>query len=76
MNQITAWRRLTNDGHEYAFAVDAPEQRHYYEFVEFIRMFDQKDSEKMKEMLTISLAVSEIMEKARNQAGIVFDNDR
>ena len=76
MNQITAWRRLTNDGHEYAFAVDAPEQRHYHEFVEFIRMFDQKDSEKMKEMLTISLAVSEIMEKARNQAGIVFDNDR
>lgn len=76
MNQIDAWRRLSNDGQERAFAVDAPEHRLYYEFVEFIRMFDQRDTKKAEELLTVSLTVSEIMEEARKQEGIVFENDR
>ena len=39
-------------------------------------MIDNYDENAVNEMLEISLIVSEIMQEARLQEGIVFDNDR
>ena len=47
-----------------------------YEFKEFIRMIEQNDVTKAAKMMEVSLTVSKIMNEARNQEGIVFDNDR
>ncbi len=49
--------------------------RMYYEFAEFIRMIDERDFEEQEHMLEISLAASQLMEKARIEQGIVFDAD-
>ena len=46
--------------------------RLYYEFVEFIRIIDEKDMDKAKEMLDISITVSEIIEEARKSIKVVF----
>ena len=47
-----------------------------YEFKEFIRMIKEKDFNKQREMLQISLDICKLMENGRIQEGIVFDNDR
>ncbi len=47
----------------------------YYEFTEFKRMIENKDYEKMNELLSISETVSYILEKGRKDAGIYFDAD-
>ena len=46
------------------------------EFKEFIRMVDEKDYATAAERLKQSVIVSELMQEARLQAGIFFDNDR
>lgn len=50
--------------------------RMFYEFVEFIRMVEEKDFEKQKKMLQLSYDIAKVMEKARKSAGIFFDNDK
>ena len=76
VNQMTAFRRIDNSGEEYPFAVEEPQHRLCYEFMEFIRMCDGQDTARVKQMLEISLAVSEVMERARKEEGVVFANDR
>ncbi len=49
--------------------------RLYPEFKEFVRMVDEKDTEKAKKMLQTAYEVSKVMEQARIEKGIVFDND-
>lgn len=39
-------------------------------------MIEQNDVTKAAKMMEVSLTVSKIMNEARNQEGIVFDNDR
>lgn len=46
-----------------------------YEFKEFIRMIKEKDYQKQQAMLKLSLEISRVMKKGRDQQGIVFDND-
>ena len=47
----------------------------YYEFVEFIKIINSKNYEKVREMLEITLITMEIQTKARKQAGIIFHAD-
>ena len=76
INQIRAFEYINNDNEVTTIDLDEGNHRLYYEFTEFIRIIDKNDKEKAAEMLEISLTVSEIMEKARKQQGIVFDNDK
>lgn len=75
VNGMQAYHEEDNKGTGRDFISDVKTHRMYYEFMEFIRMIDEQDYDKMNEMLEISKAVSRTMEKARKEAGIVFDND-
>jgi len=49
--------------------------RMYHEFVAFVEMIDNKQYDKSRQMLEISLITMEIQTKARNMAGIKFASD-
>ena len=47
-----------------------------YEFKEFIKMIKEKNYQKQQEILNLSLEISKVMKKGRDQQNIVFDNDK
>ena len=47
-----------------------------HEFKEFAKIYHEKDYEKMKAGLDVSLAVIQTAEKARKQVGIKFPCDK
>lgn len=55
---------LTNDNH-----------RMKYEFEEFLRIFQEKDFNKSNELLSHSLDVMEVLDKARVSSNIIFPED-
>ncbi len=75
LSQMTEYEICYNDG---TSEVKSFEKKHrlIYEFKEFIRMMEEKDVKKQKEMLDLSLLISKLMEEGRMQEGIVFDNDK
>lgn len=76
INQLTKFKFINNQNEETVIDKDEQKHRLYYEFKEFILMIDEHDEKKVNEMLQISLTVSEIIQEARQQEGIVFDNDK
>lgn len=76
INQLRKFQFINNQNDEKIISEDEEKHRLFYEFKEFIRIIDQQDKNKAHKMLKISLIVSKIMEEARLQEGIVFDNDR
>jgi predicted dehydrogenase len=76
VNGMQVYHEEDNKGVGRDFASDAKTHRMYYEFMEFIRMIDEKDYDMMHKMLKISQDVSLTMEMARKNAGIIFDNDK
>ena len=76
VGQLVSYELNYNTGECEEFKIENPEHRLYYEFVEFIRIINEKDVVKAKNMLEISIIVSEIMEKARKQQGVIFENDK
>lgn len=76
INQLTKFKFINNQNEETVIDKDEQKHRLYYEFNEFILMIDEHDEKKVNEMLQISLTVSEIIQEARQQEGIVFDNDK
>ena len=75
VNSMTGFEFSDNKGNIENFKIENIEHRLYYEFVEFIKIIDGKEISRSKEMLNISLTVSEIMEQARKQQGVVFENE-
>lgn len=75
VNQLREYQLIFNDGISENKCFEKDVHRLYYEFKEFIRIIKEKDIHKASKMLQISLTVSEIMEEARKQMNIVFDND-
>lgn len=65
-----------NDGTHEEYSYEKDVHRMYYEFVEFIRVIDEKDYAKANEMLEVSSIASELMEKARKVGGVIFKNER
>ena len=76
INQLTKFEYINNNNEVETVDLNEGKHRLYYEFKEFIRMIEQKDVTKAAKMMEVSLTVSKIMNEARNQEGIVFDNDR
>ena len=75
VNQMTEYKILYNDGREELRQFGQTEHRLYYEFAEFIRMIREQDYEKQQKMLELSLNISRLVTKARQEEGVVFDND-
>lgn len=66
---------LMNDGSSSVINENNYEHRMVNEFIEFIDMINNNDSEKGYKMLEHSLIVSEIQTIARNKSGIIFPED-
>ncbi len=75
-NQMRMFTLNDNKGNSKEFAYNEEDHRLLYEFQEFIKMIDGKDYDRMNRMLEKSSMVSQVMEQARKQAGIVFPNDK
>lgn len=75
ISQMTSYKIIDNQGNEEEKTFNKENHRLLYEFQEFIRMIEEKDYSKQKKLLDQSLVIAKIMEKARKQEGIVFDND-
>ncbi len=73
MSQMESYEFMPNIGETVRYGTENPENRLYYEFKEFQRMIRERDWEKEKRMLEISLIVSGILEEARTQNGIFTD---
>lgn len=76
VNQMVEYTFIDNQGNETNYHFDEGKHRLYYEFIEFKRMIERKDYQQQEKMLNLSLEISRIMEKARQQQNIVFDADR
>ncbi len=70
VSQMEGYELLLNDSEVVEYKPSNMENRLYYEFMEFQRVIKEKDWEKEKEMLEVSLIVAEILEEARRQNGI------
>ena len=76
MNQMTEYTFIDNKGHQTKYEFPQDQHRLYYEFEEFIRIINEKDFEKAQAMIELSLQVAQVMEKGRQQEGVIFDNDQ
>lgn len=75
-NQMRKFTLNDNKGNSKEFAYSEEDHRLLYEFQEFIKMIVGEDYDRMNRMLEMSSMVSQVMEQARKQAGIVFTNDK
>lgn len=66
---------LHNDGSSQTFNENTFEHRMVNEFIEFIKMVQDKDYDRCYEMLEHSLIVCEVAETARRKGGVVFPED-
>ncbi len=75
MNKATTFTLELNDGTQTKMEFSENHHRLYYEFMEFIRMVDEKDYEESRRMLDLSIAISELMEECRWTEKIIFSSD-
>ncbi|MCD7840482.1 MAG: Gfo/Idh/MocA family oxidoreductase [Erysipelotrichaceae bacterium] len=76
LNSLDVFDFVDNKNQIISFGESMKEHRLYYEFVEFNRIINELDFDKADELMETTKIVSEIIEEARKQAGIVFDNDK
>lgn len=74
-NVVKGFHLLKNDGSEDYFNLQKHEHRMYYEFVEFVKIIENKDFQRAEEMMENSLIAMEIATQARQSAGVVFKAD-
>ena len=74
-NQMRSYVLGDNKGEQQEFKFNEQDHRLLYEFEEFIRVIDNLDFDKANQMLEISSIVSQVMQEARKQAGVVFPSD-
>ena len=75
VNGMMSYDLVYNNGESQTYTDYSDSHRLYYEFIDFIRAIENNDYSYMEERLSEICIVSKIMEEARKQAGIVFDND-
>ena len=76
VNSLTEYELINNHQESNLYDFDEGKHRLYYEFKDFISIIDNKDYNRANQMLEISLIASELMQTARKQVGIQFDNDK
>lgn len=75
VNRMCGYTLVDSRGNQRVRDFDDGRHRLYHAFAGMLRMIGQRDFAKAEELLDMSCAVSRILEEARRQAGIVFDND-
>lgn len=75
-SQMTEFTIIYNNGEQKVQTFEREQHRLYYEFVEFIRIIEQRDMIAADALMEKSFIATELMEIARKQEGIVFDNDK
>lgn len=76
VNNMRHYTFMKNNGETEHEDFDEKTHRMFYEFEAFIRIIDGHDRQASKEALVYSLMASELMEKARKEKGVQFDNDK
>lgn len=74
-NTVADFKILKNDNTETAYNEQDGKHRMYFEFVEFVKIIDNKDYQKANDMMEKSLIAMEIATKARQSAGVTFIAD-
>lgn len=74
-NQAAQFQLLKNDKSEYTFDEQHGQHRMYFEFVEFVKIFETHDEQKVHQMMDKSLIAMKIATLARQSAGIAFPAD-
>lgn len=74
-NGLRGFELLKSDGTSEEYDLQGDTHRMYYEFVEFVKMIENKDYQRAEEMMEKSLIAMEIATKARQSAGVVFSAD-
>lgn len=75
-NNASRFKLLKNDKSEYDYDEQHGQHRMYYEFVEFVKIFEQKDYDRAQEMMQKSLIAMKIATLARKSAGVEFPADK
>lgn len=75
VNQLSGFEYIDHNMESCKIEMDFSKHRLFYEFQECITIIQNLDWEKEKKMLEISCSVMQIMDVARKQAKIIFDND-
>ena len=75
-NNASRFKVLKNDQSEIEYNEQNGKHRMYFEFVEFVKIIEQKDYQRAEEMMEKSLIAMEIATKARQSAGVVFAADK
>ena len=76
VSRICEYELSDNHGNTETVSFEKERHRMYYEFIEFIRIIEQKDFQTAEKMLDISMTAAEILTEARKQTGIIFPADR
>lgn len=75
-NNTSRFKLSKNDKSEYDYDEQHGQHRMYFEFVEFVKIFEQKDFDRAQEMMKKSLIVMKIATLARKSAGVEFPADQ
>lgn len=74
-NNASCFKLLKNDQSEYEYDEQQGKHRMYFEFVEFVKIVDEKDVERAELMMQKSLIAMKIATLARQSAGVKFPAD-
>ncbi|WP_028041779.1 Gfo/Idh/MocA family protein [Candidatus Stoquefichus massiliensis] len=74
-NNVSDFKVIKNDNSETLYNEQNEKHRMYFEFVEFVKIIENKDYLKAEEMIKKSLIAMTIATKARESAGVVFSAD-
>ncbi len=75
-NNVSRFKLLKNDKSEYDYDEQHGQHRMYFEFVEFVKIFEQKDFDRAQKMMQKSLIAMKIATLARKSAGVEFSADK
>ena len=76
VNNASSFQLLKNDKTQTTFDEQHGTHRMYFEFVEFVKIIDEKDYQRAEDMMEKSLIAMRIATKARESAGVVFASDQ
>lgn len=74
-NNASCFKLLKNDQSENQYDEQHGKHRMYFEFVEFVKIFNEKDTSRVDEMMQKSLIAMKIATLARQSAGVQFPAD-
>lgn len=74
-NNVSDFKVLKNDGTEMSYNEQNGKHRMFFEFVEFVKIIENKDYQRADDMMKKSLIAMTIATSARQSAGVVFTAD-